>query len=374
MIGQSKFQEYLALYDGDRYCLMCRHACPVGRVTKKESNTPHGWALLVASVQRGLLPWNQETVDVLYQCADCGLCQANCVTDRPLPYALMAARAEVVRLGHLPASVKALEDKLSTWGNPYGPVTDDAPRQQVTRSANNAAVALFVGDAAHFLRPSTIRAADQLLRAGGAIPVLFGQGRSSGYLPYTLGLWDTARAIARENVRALETSGARELVVLSVLDAHTWQNVYPELGVTLPDTVKITTWVNYLARVSERDPLPLQARAPQPYTYHDPAQAVRIKGHTRAARTLATQAMGCPPREMLWRENLATPLGTSGGLAFTHPSLAARLAQTRIQEVKSTAVAVVLTDDPLDTAVLEQYADGITVLNLLEVLAEQLAP
>ena len=80
-----------AATDNCRYCLMCRHVCPVGHVTNLEPLTPHGWGLTIASVQRGLMTWNTETVGVLYHCADCGTCRANCVTDQPLPEAIAAA-------------------------------------------------------------------------------------------------------------------------------------------------------------------------------------------------------------------------------------------------------------------------------------------
>ena len=94
----------LATTENCRYCLMCRHVCPVGHVTQLETLTPHGWGLTIASVRRGLLTWNDETVDVLYSCADCGLCRANCVTDQPLPDAIAAARAEVTAHSlHLPS-------------------------------------------------------------------------------------------------------------------------------------------------------------------------------------------------------------------------------------------------------------------------------
>ncbi len=114
------FQDYIPIYDGDRYCLMCRHVCPVLRVTKRESTSPHGWALLVASVNRGMLKWDEDTIDTMYQCANCGTCQAHCATDRALPAAIVAARAEIVRLGLSPASVREVESKLREWGNPYG--------------------------------------------------------------------------------------------------------------------------------------------------------------------------------------------------------------------------------------------------------------
>src|SRR4029450_2723851 len=85
--------------EGCRYCLMCRHVCPITRVTYNEATSPHGWGLEIASVGRGLRDWKAATTDRLYQCADCGLCQSFCVTDQPLPDAIVAARAEVMAGG-----------------------------------------------------------------------------------------------------------------------------------------------------------------------------------------------------------------------------------------------------------------------------------
>jgi hypothetical protein len=48
---------------------MCRHACPVGHVTQRETLTPHGWALTIDAVQRGTHTWSPDAVDVLYACA-----------------------------------------------------------------------------------------------------------------------------------------------------------------------------------------------------------------------------------------------------------------------------------------------------------------
>lgn len=362
----SKFQEYIPIYEGDRYCLMCSQACPVRRVTKNEATSPHGWALLVASVNRGMLQWNADSVNVLYQCADCGLCQGNCATDRPLPYALMAARAEVVALRHAPASVRALEETLRKWGNPYGEVPLES--SSVKREPSN--VALFVGDAAHFLQPSSIAAAEKLLNALGASSIRLNEGRSSGYLPYTLGLWDMAREMAQATVSALQESGATRIVAPSPQDAHTLQHVYGELGVALPDGVSVMTLVDVLADAGKE--LQIKPRAPRTYTYHDPTQAIRLKHHTANARKLAVRAMGGEPREMLLRHELAPSIGTSGGLQFTQPALAEKLVRARIAEAQATGAEILLTDDPLDTARLEQYAHGIQVLNLYQVLADQL--
>ena len=88
-----------------RYCLMCRHVCPVTTVTHNEITSPHGWGTLISSVSRGLLSWNDDSVDRLYQCADCGMCRSHCVTDQPLPLAINASRANVVAENKAPAAV-----------------------------------------------------------------------------------------------------------------------------------------------------------------------------------------------------------------------------------------------------------------------------
>src|SRR5262245_37145342 len=211
--------------EGCRYCLMCRHVCPVTRVTYREATSPHGWALAVASVRRGLLEWNAETADLLYQCADCGLCRSFCATDQPLPQAIVAARAEVAAAGQAPAAVAAVDQALRRWGHPYAgphplapspaaagergdPLPSPAaageeedplpsPIAMGEGSGVRAETALFVGAATWHRERASLDAARRLLEAGGAAHGLVGAGRSSGYLAYTLGLHDTARDLAR---------------------------------------------------------------------------------------------------------------------------------------------------------------------------------
>ena len=230
-------------------------------------------------------------------------------------------------------------------------------------------VILFVGDAAHFLRPQTIDAAEKLLHAIGIDAVRLCEGQSSGYLPYAVGLWDTARDFANKTARALQDSGATSVVTLGTQDAHALKHVYAELGVALPDAVNVATLAQYLERAGEK--LQITPRAAQAYTYHDPSEAVRLKGHGLAARVLATMAMGAEPREMTFRESISPAIGTSGGHLFTQPALAEKLARARIQDAKETGAEIIVTDDPLDTVQLEKYADGMRVWNLFEVMAEQ---
>jgi Fe-S oxidoreductase len=360
------FQDYIPIYDGDRYCLMCRHVCPVERVTKREATTPHGWALLIASVIRGSLQWDADTVDTLYQCSDCATCQANCATDRPLPAALKAARAEVVRLGKQPASVVEVDRKLREWGNPYGPI----PASSVTHGRSE--VGLYVGAAAQFLRPQAIEAAQKLLGATGVNSVLLSAGRSSGYLPYALGLWDTARNLAQQTLDEISSSGVHEVITLTAEDAHAIKHVYYELGLMPPREVRVVQMAEYLAPQMEQGQLKIHPLEMQAATYHDPCHALVLPDHAAAARQLIVALTGNAPREMLWREKRAAACGATGGLEFTQPWLAEALAQKRLDGARDIGAEIVLTDDPHCASHLTQHADGLRVQNLIEVLADQL--
>ena len=345
---------------------MCRHVCPVERVTKREATTPHGWALLIASVIRGSLQWDADTVDTLYQCSDCASCQANCATDRPLPAALKAARAEVVRLGKQPASVIEIDRKLREWGNPYNPL----PASLVSQGRGE--VGLYVGATAQYLRPQSIEAAQQLLGATGLYPVLLGAGRSSGYLPYALGLWDTARDLAQQTLAEIQSSGVRQVITLTVEDAHAIKHVYYELGLMPPSQVRVLQIAEYLAPLVAQGQLKIRPLEMPSTTYHDPCHALALPDHANAARQLIVALTGTAPREMLWREKRAAPCGATGGLEFTQPWLATAMAKKRLDGARDIGAEIVLTDDPHCVSHLVQHADGLRVQNLVEVLAEQL--
>ena len=150
----------------------------------------------------------------MYACADCGLCQAHCVTDQPLPDAIVAARAEIVRQGHAPAAIVDLQRRL------------DASIGRSAAGFAKGSRALFVGDEAgtssaeRSLTKSTgeIAAALQLLEAAGVPAVPAGEGRSTGLTASSLGLVDVATRLARDLVAAVEASGVRDVLVLRPAD------------------------------------------------------------------------------------------------------------------------------------------------------------
>lgn len=353
--------------EGCRYCWMCRQACPVGQVTARETYTPHAWALMIESVARGQITWNRESADVMYACADCGLCQAHCVTDQPLPLAINQARTAIARAGSAPAVVYALEKTLRAHGNAYGASSPVA-------APSTGRVALFVGDVATRLRPEAIDSAKVLLAAIGITPVIVGLGRSSGLLANTLGLEDAAVDLAKAVVADVNASGAAEVLVLGPADKWTFTTVFAErLGVTWPADVAVREVSDVLAEALAAGRLRFTPVDAGPYAYHDPCQTPRL-GRTRPGpRALLAAAYGAAnARDLFWREHRAHPCGATGGLDLTHPGVAAQMADARLADASSAGAVWIATDEPQCAHQLAGRDSVVKVRGLFEALADRL--
>jgi len=347
-----------------RHCLMCRHVAPVGNVTSRETVTPHGVAQLVASERRDMIEWDEDTVDALYQFSDNGNSRAHCVTSQPLGAAVAAARAEVVEREKAPEVVYELDEKFRQWENPYEAVAPDPPTGQ-------GEVAVFVGDEATHLHPSTLEAALALLEDMGIDPVLVGRGRNNGFLASSLGLRARARELARATLNEVEEHGATTLVVLSPGDYYAFGQLHEErLGVPLPEGVDLVELTQLLAR--EWDGAGASSTGEDgSYAYVDPTHAVRVPAHFGPARRLAEAVFHGQRRvELFRREERAYPSGNLA-LQFTHPGLADRLTKSRLEDARDAEARRVTTVDAGSLHHLEQHASSfdLAVDGLLEAAA-----
>lgn len=358
-----------ATTEGCRYCWMCRQACPVGHVTARETYTPHAWALSIESVKRGQLQWTPEVTDVLWACADCGLCQAHCVTDRPLPEAIVATRTGVAARGEAVPAVRLIDEKLRAYANPYHPAPPVA-------RGDKGATALFVGDAGLHLGAAEVAAAVKLLAAAGRPVVPICEGRSSGLVASSLGLRETAAMLAARVIDEVARSGASEVLVLGAGDRWTFEHVYPSrLGVTWPAGVTVRDVADVLVDAHLKRQLSLRPVDAGAYAYVDPCHTARTGRSRPSPRALLRAVFGGPQaRELFWREHRGHPCGSVGGLQFTHPDIAGRLTDARLEDGKAAGATWLVTDDPacLHHLRSRSAAGGVPVRGLYETLAERL--
>jgi Fe-S oxidoreductase len=352
--------------DGCRYCWMCRHVCPTGFATRRETHTPHGYALLVASTSRGVAAWDQDTIDALYHCADCGCCESHCATHQPLPEAITGARAAIAGAGQAPRAATELRDRLDRWGTAHG---DPGPRPPQATGA----VGLFVGDAAR--DGAAVDAALRLLARAGVTAVAVGVHRDTGLVASSLGFVETARTLAAAVLADVAAAGCRELLVLGPAERFAFERVYPSrLGVTWPERVAVREVTAVLAEALASGTLPLRPTGNGgPWAYQEPDHAVRV-GARPWPRQLLLAALGeSGERRLLRRDDRAHPSGLAGGLDVTQPAVAAALAELRLDDAQAAGASRVITEDPAVVRHLRgRSRPGVEILGLFELLAERL--
>jgi Fe-S oxidoreductase len=240
-------------------------------------------------------------------------------------------------------------------------------------AAGASRTVLFVGAAAQYLRPQTLVAARFLLDKLGVAYTLVGVGRSSAYLPYTLGLTETARKLAQATLAEINAARCKRVLVLSPEDVHTFQNVYSLLGFAWPEGVVVVELIDLLAEALNTGQLKLH-QMDALLTYHDPAHTPRLPARAATVRKLLAALAEKPMQEMFWREQRAAPGGSVGGLEFTQPALAAQMTRERLAEAQATGADMLVTEDPAALAQFLAQSDGaIKVQGLYELLVEQMS-
>ena len=361
-------QNVIEIIENCRYCLMCRHVCPVGHITRKETLTPHGWGLTIASVQRDLLTWNPEMVAVLYSCADCGTCRAFCVTDQALPDAIAATRTEVAAQSLAPAAAYEVHEALQKWSNPY--------EKQVPATVNGQAeIALFVGDDAKYLQPTVLEGALKLLEAVDVKPVLIGIGRNNGYLASSLGFPETAKMLMQTTLNELKAIGARRMLVLTPGDYYAFSRLLNErLDTEWPQGIELQEVVSLLDEILSAGILKFkESDDKRPYAYIDPTHSLRIPARYDAPRRLLAGVISDRGRELFWRKERTHPCG-NGALQFTNQHISKHLTYARLADAQAAGALVVVTEDPGCLIQLNRHADrfGLHIQGLYELLADHL--
>lgn len=208
------------------YCpSLCKHTCPVGTVTGRESATP--WALmsLVDHLRLGKVELNEALARSLYLCNGCRACTEFCLHHVDVENTLVEARAWAVEQG---AGVFPESRFL------HADLASDQGALREVRSSERYEVrpvfSLFPGRAT---LEHTPRAVDELLSLTDRLDVdALSCGDAAqydtGYDLWFSGHHDAFLREARSVVEAV--AGARDLVVMSPEALYMMKVIYPRYG------------------------------------------------------------------------------------------------------------------------------------------------
>jgi Fe-S oxidoreductase len=355
-------QDPIETLENCRFCLMCTHVAPAGKVTMLETYTPHGMALIATSEERELIGWTPETIHIMFSEVDGGNSRAHCVFSQPFEESIAAMRAQLVEQGLAPDSVMAAQHRLVTYENPY--------EEQASAAADGEGeVALFVGDAAAYLWPTAVPAALKLLEKAGVKPVLVGNGRNNGLFAHSLGYPELAKELVQATLNEVANSGANTLLVLSAGDAYAFgQGMGERLGLALPDDVTLIEVGQFL--IDGEYVQVENGGSDEPAAYVDPTHAVRLPGRHEWARALATVVAGYNMLELFWRRDRAQPVGSTY-LQFSNPDVAEKLTRARLEDAQNVGAKKLLCEDSATLYQLSRFAGdyNLEVAGLFEELA-----
>lgn len=346
-----------------RFCWMCRHLCPVGLTTGRESNGPRAKALFLSLMEKGL-PIQKEAAQDMYECALCNACASNCETGyEPAAY-IRDARAALATQGLVPEKVQLVIDALLKNGNLYGEDTAEAVKD--LDRGSDGKVLLYAGASAAIKSPENLTALMNLLEKSGVAFKLFLGANSSGAAEYDL-LGDIAevRDICAVCAKAINAEGKDTLVVLNPSDAVMFKQNYPAWGI--PINARVVTATAFAAELVRNGSLKPK-RAAGIVTYHDPCRLARDLEETEPARELI-EAMGYTLKEMFQSRKITKCCG--GEVLAAHaPELVQKMACNRKADAERTGAELLITACPGCSAILSSV-EGMEVKDLFVLLDSQ---
>jgi len=225
--------------------------------------------------------------------------------------------------------------------------------------------------------PEEARAAIELLRACGARVIVPPDQHCCGLPPLDAGDRATARRMAKQTIAALEAVAADHYVSAAASCAIAIAHDYAELLAGEPAwraraeaiasrTVDLLT---FLDRIADPPPLPAGPEAPS-VTVHSFCQTTNVV-HAGDSGTRLLERAGVAVRELAER---GVCCGFGGSTSFDHPELARQIAGRKLENVRATGAAMLVTDNPGCLLHLRGAADaahdGFAVRHVAEVLAE----
>lgn len=351
-----QIEQHFETIDACRFCFMCRHVCTVGVVDSKESDIPRGKALILFKTLRGHIEYNPDTIETLYRCCLCGLCEAWCVGKYTPRAAVLAARADIVAAGKEPERVRQIKANLLGTGNPFGLPAEE--RFQALDAENlfrpKADVLYYVGCDTAYRQPQIARAMLRVFERAKADVMLLRNERSTGKPLALLGYQEEARAMAADLAEQVRAVQPRILVTTCPSAYDAFRTDFPAMGIDLSG-IEVLHAAQYIDRLITEGRLTPREHAPAAVTFLDGTYLGRTHGLYDEPRRILGQIPGLALREMTWNRNLAYSCGEPGGIFhLVQPALSQRLAARVLDEAAATGAATLVTACPATLSILQQ--------------------
>ncbi len=363
--------------------MMCRHVCPVGNATAKESGAPRGLALNIYANEQGLVAaGNESHKNLIANCTLCGACYESCITQQNLPEVILAAREKFVAAGGVCEEAAVVKNNFLKHGNPFGDKIQ-SERFNGGRVTKTASVAFFPGCTALYKEHNILESALKILNMADVnYTTLAGTDCCAAPLK-ELGFSKEFSAHAEKLMHIILDTGAKKVVTICPTCAY-WMNAsFREMGKT--GTVEIVNFADYFADlIKENKKIMVKNQREMKIRVQSPCRMARSLGRfdptTNLLRHIPGMAIDMFNAENLVDKTLRVPeslcCGGCGGTRFVDAAAADAVASYQIDHIRQnvlefdTLVTTCSTcKDQLGRAAKDK---NIEVLHIAELLASLL--
>jgi Fe-S oxidoreductase len=327
-----------------RICFMCRHLCPVGLVTGKESHTPRGRAILMeySIGAKNAKEIFKSSVPALYECCLCNACADWCETGFDPPLFIREARREAVIEDVLPPNIAPVVDRLLKTGNLYD--SSDSLAEETASLPEKAEVLVVMGNTALAKTPEIAKALiDILKKAEIDFTVLQKEPPVGGAMYDMVGEIGEVQNVTRKFKEVADGTGCKTIVVLDPMDARLLMADCPRWNSAPSGTVRTAT--SYVAELLESGKLKVEKQCKDlKVTYHDPCRLARDLDETEPARQIIA-AIGADFQEIFLNKKDTKCCGNEC-LASHAPQYARMTARARIEQAEATKAKTLLVSCP----------------------------
>jgi len=315
--------------------------------------------------------------DTLWSCTTCRACVEECpMMIEHVDAIVDMRRFQTLERGLTPNKGAETLDNLIATDNPNG--MDPASRTHwaadqnlpLMKDVQEAEVLFWVSDGAFDMRSQRIlRAFVKLLKAANVNFAILGDEEcDSGDVARRLGDEATFQSLAKRNIAVLEQYSFKQIVTTDPHAFHCLKNEYGDFGGHY-DVLHHTTFINALVATGQ---LKLSAFKGGKVTYHDPCYLGRYNGEYDSPRELLA-VLGIELIEMERSGFRSRCCGGGGGAPITDVPGERRIADMRMEDIRSTGADVVAVGCQQCTAMLEGVVEpGPEVQDIAEIVAQSL--
>ncbi|WP_067934648.1 (Fe-S)-binding protein [Alicyclobacillus kakegawensis] len=418
--------------DTDRYsacvhCGFCLEVCPTYQETSDENLSPRGRVYLIKQAAQGLLELDEGLENPVFSCLDCRACESVCPSGVEVGALIEKARGQfhlkaeeeggaspltrlflrgvfahprrlralgkMLRLYQksglravarslrllrvLPPHIREMEAVLPQLSDPPALLKLPERIPAAGTGAQPAAPvtgALFTGCVMDLFFSDINQATARVLTRNGITVVVPKTQVCCGALHVHAGDREQARALARQNIDAFLASGA-DYVVVNAAGCGAALKEYPELFSGQPDLYaqaqafarRVRDISEVLVEVGFQPP---RGRIERTVTYHDACHLCHAQGIRSQPRQLLTSIPGLKLVPLPDSERCC---GSAGIYNLTHPDMANRLLERKLDDIPEAADAVVMGNPGCMLQIrlgVQRRQAGVDVLHTVQLLDE----